>query len=298
MPRPPELIRLPDLFEALIVFHGVWDDAFEDLLHLLEGGMVVRSADGKDVSSALLGVLKHEDEKARAGDPKLAVRWAAANRLPKRKRELAIRRLLRLDVERTVNPNPKRAWCFHELAWALNNIEAWERLTVQEIPCTELQVARGDFELAWAKLGENVYCWPRFELFPLFSSSPDHFERHEVSRLARPDQTPPDKNRAAQGGRDPKYNTALQKAINQIAVCLRQGGNPITPAHIKEWFKERNATSSPSGEPFSFEPPLPNCDELYIDGPKLVWKDRHGQENDMAFRSLERYLVRAKSTLP
>jgi hypothetical protein len=49
--------------------------------------------------------------------------------------------------------------------------------------------------------------------------------------------------------------------------------------------------------PYEFDPPIPNCGDLYIDGSKLVWKDRDGRELDRPFRSLEPYTKRAKEVL-
>ncbi len=102
------------------------------------------------------------------------------------------------------------------------------------------------------------------------------------------------------GGQQPKYDVALQDAINRIARQLQDAGTPITPGNFKGWFVEKDAITKPRlnfPKPWSFEQPIGNCDELYIDGKKLVWKNRDGIEKDMKLRSLEPYFKRAKAFL-
>ena len=90
----------------------------------------------------------------------------------------------------------------------------------------------------------------------------------------------------SKGGKQRKYNQGLQEAINRIRENV---GPNLTLGTLKDWF--RNNLNS--DEPYSFDPPIPNCYDLYIDGSKLVWKDREDREQDMSLKSLERYVRRA-----
>ena len=94
------------------------------------------------------------------------------------------------------------------------------------------------------------------------------------------------------GGEKAKYNHGLQDAVGLIVKDLGRTGTKPILSTIEQWL----GRCSSHELPYSFEPPLPDCDELYIDGKKLVWKDRHGREQDIALRSLERYIKRAKTT--
>ncbi len=90
----------------------------------------------------------------------------------------------------------------------------------------------------------------------------------------------------SKGGKRRKYNQGLQEAINRIR---EEVGPNLTLGTLKDWF--RNNLNS--YEPYSFDPPIPNCDDLYIDGSKLVWKDREDREQATSLRSLEPYVFRA-----
>ncbi len=91
------------------------------------------------------------------------------------------------------------------------------------------------------------------------------------------------------GGRE-KINQDLQTAINWIAAEIKQAGGTPTVRAVVTWIKEETGDFGQ----YSFEPMIPNCDDLMIDGEKLVWKDRDGREQSIAFSSLRRYLHRSK----
>jgi hypothetical protein len=111
----------------------------------------------------------------------------------------------------------------------------------------------------------------------------------------------PSKEDALRGAKRSKYNAALQDAINRIEQDLKGQGKRMTTGNLRDWLAGKKAVScSLPGwwEGWSFEPPNANCDDLYIDGPKLVWKDRHGQEQDITLRSLDPYFRRARNRTP
>jgi hypothetical protein len=89
-----------------------------------------------------------------------------------------------------------------------------------------------------------------------------------------------------------KYNEALQDAVNQFRQQICGGKRMLTLSKLKNWIRQNVSYK----RKFSFEPPIPNCDELYIDGKKLVWTDRDGREVDMALKSLSPYLSRANAS--
>ena len=107
------------------------------------------------------------------------------------------------------------------------------------------------------------------------------------------------KGHAKKGGSRSKHNEALQKAINIIQAEILATGKKLTASTFKEWFREQRARSwkeySSEVTPYSFVPPIPDCDELYIDGKKLVWKDQEGKWRDCSLRSLERYFRKANA---
>lgn len=111
----------------------------------------------------------------------------------------------------------------------------------------------------------------------------------------------PSKEDALRGAKRSKYNAALQDAINRIEQDLKGQGKRMTTGNLRGWLADKNAVSNRPLVPWerwSFEPPIPNCDELFIDGPKLVWKDRDGREQDITLRSLEPYFRHARNTTP
>lgn len=94
-----------------------------------------------------------------------------------------------------------------------------------------------------------------------------------------------------------KYDTALQDVINHIFRALKGSGKKGTMADMKDLFisKRAMAGADPDGWELSpFETSIPNCDELYIEGENLMWKDRGGNERYKKFRSLEPYFKRAR----
>ncbi len=97
------------------------------------------------------------------------------------------------------------------------------------------------------------------------------------------------------GGKRSKINEALQQALNRIAADLSGQGKRITRGLLRDWVTEKTPRDEFGGfEPYSFDPLIPNCDDLYIDGSKLVWKDREGREQDNKLKNLDRYIKRAQ----
>ena len=103
-----------------------------------------------------------------------------------------------------------------------------------------------------------------------------------------------------EGGRASRVNSALQDAITRIVQDLRSKGIPKpTLGELKHWLADRKAVTKPRPGypvPYSFESSISNCDELYIDGDRLVWTDRAGKEQSITFSSLRRYLDGANSS--
>lgn len=102
------------------------------------------------------------------------------------------------------------------------------------------------------------------------------------------------------GGSAGGFNKALQEAVNRISDKLAEHGKTPTLGKFCEWFKKNGAIAgrdSAMGEPYSFEPFIADCDDLYLDDDKLVWKDQGGQERDIKLSSLRRYLNRAQEHL-
>ena len=100
------------------------------------------------------------------------------------------------------------------------------------------------------------------------------------------------------GGSQPKYQGGLQEAVNRIVSDLRDDEIRATLGAFRRWFEQRGAIVQlpiVNWKPWSFDPPIPSCDDLYIDGQKLVWKDRDGHERDRSLRTMESYIARART---
>ena len=97
------------------------------------------------------------------------------------------------------------------------------------------------------------------------------------------------KRTRSKGGSRSRYNQGLQEAINRFRKLISGNNKTLTLPTLKDWIRQ-NASYT---EHYSFEPPIPNCDEIYIDEQQLIWTDREGRECNMALRSLERYVRRA-----
>ena len=97
------------------------------------------------------------------------------------------------------------------------------------------------------------------------------------------------------GGKQPEFDQALQTAINRIRDDLILNKQKVRPAAVIESIRKNSSRDVH----YCFEPPIPGCDDLWVDGHKLVWKDRDGRERDISLRSLNRYVARslAHSTL-
>ena len=138
--------------------------------------------------------------------------------------------------------------------------------------------------------------WAELRKMPRFSFS----AKAPGAAPIRRDHRKLTKDEARKGGQQRKVNRGLQNAIRRIAEDLRNGGRSLTLGNLRTWLTEqtqrgRDETMRP--EAYSFDPPIPDCDELYIDGRKLVWKKRDGSDGSISLRSLEPYLSRAKQSL-
>lgn len=136
--------------------------------------------------------------------------------------------------------------------------------------------------------------WSEFRGMPQLLLDPDKNQISTKTRSLPPKLTT--KN-AKRGGSQPKFNRGLQTAINRIAEDLQAKGQRLTTASILRWLQEQTRRGrDPNDEPerYSFDPEIPDCDDLQIDGGKLYWKDRQGRERDISLRSLEPYVRRTK----
>lgn len=147
----------------------------------------------------------------------------------------------------------------------------------------------------WADLkfrrSEILAIWPDPFAAPTTLPTPEETEGIDGAPLADVAEAGLTKAARQKGGRQPKYNQALQEAVGRFRDKIEPGGERLTLSKLKDWIRQN---ASPN-EQYSFEPPIPNCDDLYIDGSRLIWKDRHGRERDCALRSLERYIQRSNA---
>ena len=90
------------------------------------------------------------------------------------------------------------------------------------------------------------------------------------------------------GGKRSKYDRPLQEAVNRVRDDLAKG-KQLTLPNFKDWMHEHGSYE----DPYVFEPPVPGCDDLYIDGSRLIWIDLDGRGQGISLVSLRRYFARA-----
>lgn len=93
----------------------------------------------------------------------------------------------------------------------------------------------------------------------------------------------------SKGGSKPKYNVALQQFIDQLAAEFKEAGRPFTPSVLETWL----STNAPQGE--SYESEIPDCDDIELYDDRVWWTDSQGRRKDIALKSIERYVQRAKN---
>ncbi len=95
----------------------------------------------------------------------------------------------------------------------------------------------------------------------------------------------------SKGGSHSKQNRWLLEAFQRIADMLTDDGiQPTSPA-IWNWVCD----NAQSNAPHEFDPIIPGCDLLYVDGDELIFTDQEGNRKSRTRRSLERYRPRPKT---
>ena len=147
---------------------------------------------------------------------------------------------------------------------------------------------------------EDFKVWAKVRGLPPFSFSSQPIDPQKQTAPSK--RTILTKGHARKGGEQSKFNQGLQEAINRIDSDLRSVGKKLGPATFKAWITKKTVFRPPRDEgttpdliPYSFNPAIPNCDDLFIDAKKLVWTDRNGTEKILSLRSLEPYFQRAKA---
>ena len=112
-----------------------------------------------------------------------------------------------------------------------------------------------------------------------------------------PEATPSGLTQAQQrkGGSRSKHNPWLQDAIGRIVVMLNEEGIPSSARTVWEWLEENALSTRPYDE---FEPPIPGCDELYVDDDKLNFTNQAGKKVHYLRRSLDPYVAKAIAENP
>lgn len=99
------------------------------------------------------------------------------------------------------------------------------------------------------------------------------------------------------GGSRPKYNQALQQAVNLVKKDLARQGKKLALKPFENWIDDNTRNkNTPDEIRYSFDPPIPDCDDLCFDGQKLTWQDSEGVGHDISPRSLAPYFKRAKAS--
>ena len=96
-------------------------------------------------------------------------------------------------------------------------------------------------------------------------------------------------NTRSRGGKRPKYNIALQKIINHVRSKIISDGKKVTLGTVIKWVEDNASEGVP------IELGIPDCDGVFVQGQKLLWKDHGGNDCGAVLRSLEPYIVRANN---
>ena len=94
--------------------------------------------------------------------------------------------------------------------------------------------------------------------------------------------------------RAPKYDRILQAAINEIFPTLARQ----SPTGFIDHLRQKGADAAKLGF-MGLEIAVEGCDEMYVDGDKLIWVDRNNidREQSLQLVSIDPYLKRAKEEL-
>ena len=92
------------------------------------------------------------------------------------------------------------------------------------------------------------------------------------------------------GGRAAKYDTGLQQFIDRLFAEFETKGDRLTPPLLKAWLVE----NAPKVEGYDPVPEIPDFGDLEFYDEKVWWKNRRGHPKSVIFKSLERYIKRAK----
>lgn len=169
-------------------------------------------------------------------------------------------------------------------ALRLDQYEDFFRETYLERLC----ISKGDFR-AWCSKHEIDL--PEF----WFVGRGDAEEGASAFRKSDEEQVEADPNRTggltanarSKGGSRSKQNPWLLKAIRRIVDMLNEDGIPPTSTAIWNWLCDNAQLDNP----YEFDPPIPGCDDLYVDGDTLYFKDQEGNVRIRNRRTLERYLA-------
>ena len=93
------------------------------------------------------------------------------------------------------------------------------------------------------------------------------------------------------GGSARKYNDGLQQFIDQLQVEFEEKNTRLTLSSLEAWLEG----TAPQDERYDPEPPIPDCGEIEFCDNRVYWKDQKGHPQSVALKTLERYILRAKS---
>lgn len=88
------------------------------------------------------------------------------------------------------------------------------------------------------------------------------------------------------GGEARRDRRGLRDALDRIR---KMNDGQLTVGILKRWFQEEEITSH---HPYLFDPPIDDCDEIFLDGDTFYWKDRKGASQKLKLPSLRRYFSR------
>ena len=86
------------------------------------------------------------------------------------------------------------------------------------------------------------------------------------------------------------FQAGLQEAIKRIASDLLNSGLHATPLAVIRWVEGR---SEGQQAPYQFDPPVPVCNEFWVEGETLWFCDKDDHSHKREKRTLERLLQSA-----
>ena len=144
----------------------------------------------------------------------------------------------------------------------------------------------GPFNIA--RIGATYWHGLKFSRSEVLEIWSDPFDS-SVEAQAQPQRLETEHQR--KGGRASKHHRGVQEFVDRLCKKFEGDGKSVTLGRLESWL----TTNAPLDDGYEPEPEIPDFADVEYDEEILWWKDSRGQTRSLKKRSLEPYIVRAKS---